>query len=139
MMTCKKCMAERSRKWREENPGKHYEINRKWIRKNPDRDRFWNAKKNYGISEDHYLQLRSKHLCAIYKQTETKTKTNRGKVRLLNIDHNHHTGQIRDVLCCDCNLMIGRAKENVAILREAIFYLEKWEGQNEREQLEYTL
>jgi hypothetical protein len=47
------------------------------------------------------------------------------------IDHDHKKEQdfrsIRGILCHQCNLMIGYAEDNPAILREAIRYLEDYE------------
>lgn len=40
------------------------------------------------------------------------------------IDHDHSTGKIRGILCYYCNLLLGHAKDNTAILRAAIEYLE---------------
>lgn len=39
------------------------------------------------------------------------------------VDHCHKTGNIRGILCQDCNKMLGYAKDNVKILTEAIKYL----------------
>lgn len=41
------------------------------------------------------------------------------------VDHNHKTGKVRQLLCIRCNSGIGRAKENIKILENAIKYLEK--------------
>lgn len=40
------------------------------------------------------------------------------------VDHDHVTSQIRGVLCCFCNLILGHAKDDVRILQAAITYLE---------------
>ena len=42
------------------------------------------------------------------------------------VDHNHATGEVRDLLCHWCNFMIGQCKEDPEILRAGIKYLEKW-------------
>jgi hypothetical protein len=42
------------------------------------------------------------------------------------VDHNHTTGQVRDLLCHNCNFVIGYAKEDVDILKAVIQYLEIW-------------
>ncbi len=39
-------------------------------------------------------------------------------------DHNHETGNFRGWLCRDCNLGLGRFKDNSAVLRRAALYLE---------------
>ena len=42
-----------------------------------------------------------------------------------NIDHCHDTGEIRGVLCWDCNVGIGKLNDNVSGLQNAINYLER--------------
>lgn len=39
------------------------------------------------------------------------------------VDHDHTTGDVRGLLCCSCNLMLGKAYDNVSILKSAINYL----------------
>lgn len=41
------------------------------------------------------------------------------------IDHNHATGAVRDVICHNCNVIIGRAKEDAGILKKIITYIKK--------------
>lgn len=41
------------------------------------------------------------------------------------VDHNHSTGKVRGVLCIGCNHLLGKASDDVSILRSAIDYLEK--------------
>ena len=41
------------------------------------------------------------------------------------IDHNHKTGNVRGFLCESCNTGLGRFKDDVKILRNAIKWLEK--------------
>lgn len=45
-------------------------------------------------------------------------------VRAWHTDHDHLTGKFRGVLCHHCNVLLGYAKENIAILSSAISYLE---------------
>lgn len=39
------------------------------------------------------------------------------------VDHCHATGKVRGILCRECNLMIGLARDNEQILANAIHYL----------------
>lgn len=39
------------------------------------------------------------------------------------IDHNHTTGIVRDVICHNCNVIIGLAKENTSTLEKIIKYI----------------
>lgn len=43
----------------------------------------------------------------------------------LDIDHNHITGKVRELLCNQCNVGIARFNENVLIMEKAINYLKK--------------
>lgn len=42
------------------------------------------------------------------------------------IDHNHITGQVRSLLCTNCNTLIGLSHESEDILLKSIEYLKKW-------------
>ena len=43
------------------------------------------------------------------------------------VDHCHATGEVRALLCFTCNVMLGNAKDNITILRNAVRYLELFE------------
>lgn len=81
--------------------------------------------KTFGLTvEDYEFELQNQnYVCAICGQPETTT--NMGTLRRLAVDHNHKTGWYRGLLCGKCNQGIGLFKENVAILKQAIQYLEK--------------
>lgn len=48
-----------------------------------------------------------------------------GNVRNLAVDHCHENGHVRGLLCSSCNTAIGLLRDDPAILRSAIAYLEK--------------
>ena len=72
--------------------------------------------KSYGIDEMQYQKMYKKQggRCAICNK----------KHKRLHVDHNHDTGNVRQLLCLRCNTMLGMARENKAILTKAIEYLE---------------
>ena len=41
------------------------------------------------------------------------------------VDHDHVTGRVRGVLCFPCNVALGHLKDDVALFRKAIGYLER--------------
>jgi hypothetical protein len=38
-------------------------------------------------------------------------------------DHCHATGKVRGILCHNCNVLLGHAKESIAVLKRAVVYL----------------
>lgn len=79
-------------------------------------------KRNYGITLDKYDEIldRQHGRCAICKQLETSDK------QYLSVDHNHETGAIRGLLCHNCNVGLGKFKDNQEYLTSAIWYLETY-------------
>jgi hypothetical protein len=41
------------------------------------------------------------------------------------VDHDHKTGKVREVLCFTCNVMLGQAQDDPALLVRAVAYLQK--------------
>ena len=80
-------------------------------------------KYNYGITlEEYNLKLDNQDYgCAI-----CGVKIPGGNGKHFYVDHNHLTGQVRDLLCHNCNFVIGYAKEDIDILTAVINYLEIW-------------
>jgi hypothetical protein len=57
-------------------------------------------------------------LCAVCQQPSKKK---------LNVDHCHTTGKVRGLLCWNCNIGIGKFKDNTNVLQNAITYLKHHE------------
>lgn len=78
---------------------------------------YW-LKHQYGLSVEQRDSLLEKqnYSCAICK---TKTTTKFG----WHIDHCHTTNKVRGILCQFCNQLLGMAKNDTSILKEAISYL----------------
>jgi len=76
---------------------------------------------NYGMTVEDYYEMfaKQKGCCAICGRHQSEFK------RALSVDHNHETGEIRGLLCDNCNLMLGKAKESIEILKSVIKYLKK--------------
>lgn len=93
--------------------------------KHPGAHRDAHLLRNYGISEIQYKTLLYKQgdVCAVCFQKETKTL--RGVVLPLHVDHNHTTGKVRGLLCFTCNAALGLFKDSTDLLSMAISYLER--------------
>jgi hypothetical protein len=83
------------------------------FKKNKKRLEGW-LKRKYGIELKDYKELckQQKFKCQICREFKT-----------LCVDHCHHTGKIRGLLCRTCNSGIGLLKDNPAFLSNAIEYL----------------
>lgn len=65
-------------------------------------------------------------VCAICSKPETCTyKNNPNKIRDLCVDHCHVTGKVRGLLCDNCNVLLGRAKDDAKVCELAAVYLRK--------------
>ena len=51
---------------------------------------------------------------------------NSSRYSRLSIDHNHTTGNIRGLLCTNCNTALGLLKENISVFERAIAYLKSY-------------
>lgn len=74
-------------------------------------------KREYGITLEDYEQM--------YQTQQGKCSICSKEEKILNIDHCHSTGKIRELLCNQCNHGIGNFKDNTELLNKAIGYLEK--------------
>ena len=85
--------------------------------RDPDYNRKANLKFFYGLTleEYHTLLVGQGGVCAICKTLPEDYG--------LVIDHNHETGAVRALLCRQCNILLGMAKEDISVLQNASNYL----------------
>ena len=124
---CSECQRQKqAKKWSElKEAGLTVEINqrdywqrRKWIR----------IKAKYGLTKERFLQMIEEqgNLCAICKQPERESSSPHTDEMNLSVDHCHKTGKVRGLLCRQCNIALGRFREDVGILQSAIAYLQRY-------------
>jgi len=103
---CKECDKRKSKKRHEENP---------------ERTRNNDLKRNYGITLDEHTQMYEEQngACAICKGEGD------GRWKKLCVDHDHKTGKVRQLLCRNCNVVLGQVGDNPNLLEEMIKYLQK--------------
>lgn len=149
---------ESNRRWAKENPEKQKEAINRWRKNNPDKVKEYELKgrdkkltaqekhrktekyrlnsrdyrynREYGISLKIYNEMFEvqKGLCKICLSPETALN-NKKELRTLSVDHCHKTGKVRGLLCHSCNMLLGKAKDNTMILKNAISYLEDTKGE----------
>jgi hypothetical protein len=108
--SCKSCDKLKSHLWRKQDPNKTREC--------------WRAsklKKKYNITNQQYEEMK------IFQNNKCEICCKElGFGYLSAIDHCHKTGKVRALLCRNCNLLLGMAKDSVDILKSAQAYLEKY-------------
>ncbi len=123
MQTCTKC--------KESKPLSEFKF-RKDQNKNATRckscDSLWTKSHFFGVTFEELLHFMDQHshacsICGI-SEKDAKSQNRQTKHYGLYIDHCHSKGHLRGLLCHNCNLVIGHAKDNVETLHKAIKYLE---------------
>lgn len=78
-------------------------------------------KKDYGMTIEDYndfFEIQDGR-CAICNKHQSELD------KRLYIDHNHVTGEVRGLLCANCNTLLGMAQDRINILEAAINYIEE--------------
>ena len=103
--------------WRKNNPEKFKAM----PSRSPEHIKKQQLKKRHGITLEQFNQMlvAQDGKCAI---CHMGFKDNKDTC----VDHNHKTGQIRQLLCFNCNVGIGKFDDSVRLLQNAVDYLEKW-------------
>ncbi len=106
-------------RYRKAHPEKVRATHLAWTRSHKDRVKHYNLAK-FGLTLDEYNNVLENQdgLCAICRKTEKENKS-------LAVDHNHSTGQVRGLLCSNCNRGLGLFQENIERLANAIRYITK--------------
>lgn len=89
------------------------------VKNNPEKRKEQRIKK-YGITIAEYnsMLIAQNNSCAICGHSEMKDKN-----FFPLIDHCHDTNKVRGLLCMNCNQGLGKFKDDIAILSNAIRYL----------------
>lgn len=111
---CIECSNERSRKYHHANRHKRIKQNREW-----------SLSKKYKITGADYIQIYESQ-GGVCKICNLKSEHKR-----LAVDHSHSTGEVRGLLCENCNRGLGMFKDNKVLLQNAIAYLSYEEETNE--------
>lgn len=128
---CNTCRAVYHRRWSKRNPQTIVAYRRRYRENRKKQDlasyrrdkRQFHLMKTFGITIEQYdaMLLVQNGVCAICGNPETMR--HKGRILLLAIDHDHETGKIRGLLCCQCNHGLGSFRDNPKRLEKAAAYL----------------
>lgn len=126
---CKKCENRMVTEWRRKHPEKSRKLaNDSYHRRKHLPEMIAKLRRKnlaiYGITIEHYeAMLESQNgVCAICEETEPG-KTPLGKEKMLAVDHDHDTGEVRGLLCSRCNQAIGGMRESEKLIKRMLKYL----------------
>lgn len=107
-------------KYRLANPDKVREAARRSRELHPHTERRGYLKRKYGLTPERFeeLLILQEHKCAI-----CKTQAPGGRVLNWTVDHDHETGEVRGLLCSECNWALGGFKDDPLLLEQALRYL----------------
>lgn len=134
---CKECTkeyehSEKRQLYKKEWFKRHPEFNKEQWKKNRRKPipkikaRLYQVQRDYGITGEDLVNKMNdqKGCCEICGDSLVFPNSRRSFI----VDHNHDTGEVRGLLCNECNTMLGNIKENKNTLLNAIKYLEKYNG-----------
>ena len=75
----------------------------------------------------HRYKITEEDLLGFINKQDNKCAICNSQFDILAVDHCHTTGNVRGLLCNNCNNGLGRFKDNKQFLKNAIKYLENYE------------
>ena len=129
----------RQRKWRAENRASVRKSSRRYYAKNKTRinaltkarrdadpnhravQRWKWILRNYSMTREQWLAM----FAAQGSRCGCCRSTDPGSRRSWHTDHDHTTKKVRGIVCHDCNIMLGGARDSTATLAAGIDYLER--------------
>lgn len=114
---CLVCNRKRVKSWRKQNPEKRTLQQKRESKKDYNHNK--HLKFAYGITIEDWQKMfeEQKGCCAICHRHQTEFQ------KRLFVDHDHATGKVRQLLCQQCNMTLGAARDDIEVLKNAIDYL----------------
>ena len=114
---CKTCYGKMTKRWARANRARRNQNN------------LLSKLQKLGLSFDAYEEMFEvqEGKCAICMKPETKRDGRSGELIKLAIDHDHDAGQVRRLLCSNCNTGLGLFKDNPELLETAAAYLRQFQ------------
>ena len=113
---CKTCKVANGKRSYQKNIEHERNRSRLWMANNKEVTRSSYLKRTYGITVEEYDKLVEvqQGRCAICDESD----------KALAVDHSHDTGEVRGLLCINCNTGIGSLKDDRSLLLKAVEYLQ---------------
>lgn len=121
---CKVCARAAVHRWRREtHPDVFAEHRKAEYGRNRETYRRSRLKNRFGITLEQYHEMLALQgsKCAICNQIEGASRE--GRTMHLAVDHDHETGEVRALLCGNCNKGLGNFQDSPELLASAILYL----------------
>lgn len=105
---------------RRKSSAKYCSAECKYAATQPARSRRYQLRVKYGITDAGFDELLAAQggCCAV-----CRTANPPGRGQRLHVDHDHATGKVRGLLCTECNVGLGKFKDDPELLRRAAEYL----------------
>lgn len=109
-----------SNKWRTDNREHYRQWQKEYGRRNKRKFKDYNLRRNYGITIEQFDELLKEQggKCACCRSEHGDSRRTS-----LHVDHCHITGDVRGLLCSECNLIIGRMRDSVGVAMDFAGYL----------------
>lgn len=120
---CKKCVCDKTRLWQLNNSDKYRAIRKRYQSKTPFNEtvrRNYRYQAQYGLDLTAYNAIleQQKGCCAICQRHQSVFKYR------LSVDHCHQTKTVRGLLCNECNLGLGKFRDQAHLLHRAAAYVD---------------
>lgn len=115
--------AEAAARWRDRNREKDRQASKRWVLKNRERVRDYRYRREYGVSREefaHHVEVCGGKCEVCLRPVKIGA---RDALRAC-LDHCHETGNVRGVLCANCNTAIGLLGDDHKRALAAAEYLE---------------
>ena len=119
----KEKIAKRQRRYQLKNKERMSEHDKRWRAKHKVKraadSRARNLLRNFSMTVEDYdrMLVKQRGCCKICGRMPKKAR--------LAVDHDHESGKVRGLLCSNCNLILGNAKDCPTVLRLAALYVEE--------------
>ena len=116
---CKQCQSKEAMRYATKDIDKKRKSCRDWHRKHKEKMKSKRLKYYYGITLEEYNEMYTKQngcckICNKHRDSFSKD---------LAVDHCHTTGEIRGLLCANCNTALGLFYDDLDVLEKALEYL----------------